>query len=222
MKNKHIKILILLGIIILIIVAIRIISYQIILKSIEKEQGMLVFINSEASEEEIKKIGDEIKTITGVLSVEYVSKEDAYNQMKNRLADRQELLEGLDPSIFPSSYIVILEDIRKNDYVQNKIKELENIKSINTNNNILLEKLKININLPNFKKNNNITRENYEKIELNMTKAEVFEILGEKDAISVSETSGIGKMEIYKYKSNYGNIQVWFLDGEVERKNWTE
>lgn len=103
-------------------------------KEVEDSQGIQVFIKNEASEQEIKEIGEKIKKIEGVNTSQYVSKEEAYNQMKKRLENKQELLEGLDPSIFPASYMVTLTDLKLNSNIQNKINELDNIKSINSSN----------------------------------------------------------------------------------------
>lgn len=108
------------------------INYMI--KNIESQQGMQVFIKNEATDEEIKTVGEQIKQITGVNSVQFKTKEDAYNEMKNRLADRQELLEGFQPSIFSASYVITLTDLSLNTDVQNQINSLDNIKKITSNN----------------------------------------------------------------------------------------
>ncbi|MBQ6992567.1 MAG: permease-like cell division protein FtsX [Clostridia bacterium] len=103
-------------------------------KEIEAEQGMQVFIVTEATQDEIDEIGEKIRKINGVNQVTPVSQEDAYNQMKERLGDRQSLMEGLEPSIFKSSYLVTLTDLTLNSSVQNEINELENIDKITSSN----------------------------------------------------------------------------------------
>ena len=57
-----------------------------------------------------------------------------------------------------------------------------------------------------------------------MTKAEVFAILGNDAMINESETPGVGKMEMYHYKSAFSNkaISITFLNGKVYMKNWVE
>lgn len=102
-------------------------------KNVESQQGMQIFVKNEATEDEIKIVGDKLKEIQGINSIQFVTKEEAYNQMKNRLADRQELLEGFEPSIFPASYVVTLTDLSLNADVQNKINSLDNIKKITSN-----------------------------------------------------------------------------------------
>ena len=48
--------------------------------------------------------------------------------------------------------------------------------------------------------NYDISKENYNKITVGMTKAEVFAILGSNASVSESETPGVGKMEMYNYQ----------------------
>lgn len=101
---------------------------------IEEEQGIQVFIVSEATKEEIENIGEEISKIEGVNQVTPVTPEEAYNQMKERLGDREWLMEGLEPSVFKSSYIVTLTKLSLNSDVQNSINALGNIDRITSSN----------------------------------------------------------------------------------------
>ena len=101
------------------------------LKNIEEEQGMSVFIVSEATEEEYQTIGEEIKKIHGVNTITPVSQEDAYNQMKNKFPeDKRDSMEGIDPSIFPRAYTVTLTDLKLNGSVQDEINKMNYIKKI--------------------------------------------------------------------------------------------
>ena len=103
-------------------------------EEIESEQGMQVFIVTEATQDEIDEVGEKIRKINGVNQVTPVSQEEAYNQMKERLGERQSLMEGLEPSIFKSSYLVTLTDLTLNSSVQNEINALENIDKITSSN----------------------------------------------------------------------------------------
>lgn len=103
-------------------------------EEIEAEQGMQVFIVTEATQEEIDEIGEKIRQINGVNQVTPVSQEEAYNQMKEKLGERQSLMEGLEPSIFKFSYLVTLTDLTLNSSVQNEINALENIDKITSSN----------------------------------------------------------------------------------------
>lgn len=98
---------------------------------VEAVQGIQVFINTDTSQDEIDKIGEKIKGLNGVSKVEYKSKEDALNQMKEKFKEKQDLLVGFEENnIFPVSFIVTLTDLSLSKDVQNEILKLQNIKKI--------------------------------------------------------------------------------------------
>ena len=100
-------------------------------QDVEAAQGIQVFINNDATQEQIDDIGEKIRSIDGVNNVEYVSKEQALQQMKDQFGERQDLLEGYEENnIFPASYVVTLTDLTKSGQVQEEILKLENIKKI--------------------------------------------------------------------------------------------
>ena len=102
-----------------------------IMYELETQQGMQVFIKEDATEQEIKDLGEKIKALKGVNKVEFVSKEDALNQMKEKVKEKQYLLSGYEKkNPFPASYVVTLTDLKESSRVQNEIKNLDNIKSL--------------------------------------------------------------------------------------------
>ena len=101
---------------------------------VESEQGIQVFINDDATQEQIDEIGNKIRNMAGVGTVEFVSKQQAFEQMKERFGDQQELLDGYD-DIFPASYIVKLSDLTKSQEIQDQISKMDHIKNITSSNN---------------------------------------------------------------------------------------
>ena len=108
-------------------------------QEVESEQGIQVFATDEATDEQIKKLGEDINQIEGVNTVEYVSKEEALNQMKERFAENEDLLEGYEGenNIFTASYVVTLTDLNLNTQVQDQISKLENVKKITNANEVV-------------------------------------------------------------------------------------
>ena len=104
------------------------------LETIEDAQGIRVFVLNEATDDEVTKFGEELRKIEGVNKVEFITKEEAYNQVKKGLGDRQSVMEGLDPSIFAASYMVTLTDLNLNSQVQDQILQMENLKKITSSN----------------------------------------------------------------------------------------
>ena len=102
---------------------------------VESEQGIQVFVKNEASQEQIDELGNKIRAIDGVSTVEFVSKDEALEQMKERFGDRQDLLEGYEGenNIFTASYVVTLTDLTKSNDVQAQIETYSDVvKKINS------------------------------------------------------------------------------------------
>ena len=102
------------------------------LKEIESEQGMQVFMVKDATEEQIKKIGEEIQSLDYVAKTEFVSKEEAFNIVKERYSEYSRFLEGytVEKNPFKVSYVVTLTDLSKSDEVRTQIEGLENVNNI--------------------------------------------------------------------------------------------
>lgn len=98
---------------------------------VESAQGIQVFINNDATQEQIEEVEEKLRALDGVSTTEYVSKEDALNQMKDRFGDKRDLLAGYEENnIFPPSYVVTLTDLSKSKEVQDQILTFDNIKKI--------------------------------------------------------------------------------------------
>ena len=102
---------------------------------VESEQGISVFVKNEATQEQIDELGEKIRAIDGVNTVDFVSKDEALEQMKERFAERQDLLEGYEGenNIFTASYVVTLTDLTKSKSVQDQISTYTDVvKKINS------------------------------------------------------------------------------------------
>ena len=95
---------------------------------IESEQGIEVFIKNEASEEQVKLLGDQIRDVNGVNNTVFKSKEEALNQMKARFKEKQHLLDAV--TTLPASYVVTLTDLNLSGQVQEEISKLDSVKNI--------------------------------------------------------------------------------------------
>ena len=108
-----------------------------IVKEVEGSQGIQVFLNADATDEQVKELGEKIRNIEvngtkAVNTVVHKTKEDALNTMKERFKEKQDLLstfEG-DNNIFSESYVVTLTDLNLSQDVQDKISKFENVKKI--------------------------------------------------------------------------------------------
>lgn len=101
-------------------------------KEIESAQGIQVFVKNEATQEEIEALEDQIRSIQNVSTVEFYSKEQALDQVKERFGDKQDLLSAYEGenNIFTDSYIVTLTDLSQSQAVQDQILTFETVKKI--------------------------------------------------------------------------------------------
>ena len=102
-------------------------------ETLETQQGMQVFIEKSATESQVAQIGEQIQEIDGVNTVTYVSKEDALNQTKEKLKNKQALLAGWDEdNPFRASYMVTLTDLKLSSQVQEEILKIDNVAEISS------------------------------------------------------------------------------------------
>ena len=99
------------------------------LTELEKAQGVEVFITNDATQDDITEIGEKIKSLEGVNTVQFVTKEDAVERIKDSLDNSEELLEGIE-DIISVSYIVTFTDLKLNYQIQEEINSWDYIKKI--------------------------------------------------------------------------------------------
>ncbi len=100
-------------------------------QEVESAQGMQVFINTDATDEQVEQIGEKIRKLDGVSTAVFVSKEEGLNHMKEKFGDKKDLLDGYDDNnILPDSYVVTLTDLTKSKEVQEQILTFDHIKKI--------------------------------------------------------------------------------------------
>ena len=97
---------------------------------IEQNQGIQVYMVEDVTEEEIEQLRQELLAIEEINTIEYISQEDAFQQVKDGYGDQASLLEGIDASIFPVSFLITLKDLESSTTVQEKILQLENVDEI--------------------------------------------------------------------------------------------
>ena len=105
-----------------------------IVAEVEDAQAIRIFAVQDATQEEIDRLGEEIAKIEGVNKIEPKTAEDAYNDVKQSLGEKQDVMEGLETSAFSASYIITLTDLDLNESVQEQITKLDNVKRITSSN----------------------------------------------------------------------------------------
>lgn len=105
-----------------------------IVANIEDAQAIRVFTVLESTQEEIDTVEEQIRKVEGVNTVTRVTPEEAYNEAKEMVGAESDLMEGIEPSIFATSFVVTLTDLDLNDSVQETILKLDNVDEIESAN----------------------------------------------------------------------------------------
>lgn len=103
--------------------------------TIRQEQGLKAFIEDKITNTEtIQQMEDKVTKIAGVKSVQYMDKEEAFEDAKEVLKDQAYLLDGLEKlEIFPASFIVKFESLETSSQVMEALKKVEGIYKVQYN-----------------------------------------------------------------------------------------
>lgn len=106
-----------------------------IMQTVEDSQAIQVFVKIDASEEEVRKLGEELKQIDGINTVQFVSKDETLEEYQEGFGDKGHILDKYkEDNFFPDSYVVTLKNLEQTQEIQQKINSLENIKNITSAN----------------------------------------------------------------------------------------
>ena len=97
-----------------------------------EDAKMQVFINLNATNEEIAKLGEELKQIEGIKSIQFISKEETLEEYINGFGDKgKEILEKYrENNLYPDSYVITLNNEKQSLEIEQKINSLSSVKNI--------------------------------------------------------------------------------------------
>lgn len=88
------------------------------------------YLDLELTADQVTEVGDKLKDIEGVKTVQFVSKEQALENMKDRLEENKSMLDGLEKNPFQNIYTVYLEDVEKTDAVAKEVKLVKGVDEV--------------------------------------------------------------------------------------------
>lgn len=109
-----------------------------IVKQVSSAQGIQVYIQNVATDEQVREIESKIWNIGNdkIATVTFVSKQQALETMKKALGDDADLLDGYegDKNIFPVSYKITLTDLKYSKDVEDIIETWDLIDEVRSSN----------------------------------------------------------------------------------------
>ncbi len=102
------------------------------MKELEENQGMQVFMTKKVSDEQIQELEEKIKDLPDVAKVEFISKEQGMNTFKERYGENARILDAYtgDDNPITDSFVVTLTKLEKSEEVKAQIEGFENVKNI--------------------------------------------------------------------------------------------
>jgi len=110
------------------------VNIQSFISGIEAENVIMVYADIEANDYEYMALGNDLRSIGNIASVEEIEKEAAYEQILSEMdANLREYLSGLDKNPLPDAYRVTVADMSGFETVVEEIKGLERIERVYEN-----------------------------------------------------------------------------------------
>ena len=110
-------------------------NFRYMVQKAEEGVAITVFFDEEATDAQIKKIGDELKSQDGVLKVDFVSADEAWDSFKDEyFGDAKELADGFkddNPLSGSDNYEVYMSDVSKQKDVVSYAEKLDGVSKVN-------------------------------------------------------------------------------------------
>lgn len=110
-------------------------NFRYMVQKAEEGVAITVFFDEEATDAQIKKIGDELKSQNGVLKVNFVSADEAWDAFKDEyFGDAKELADGFkddNPLSGSDNYEVYMSDVSKQKDVVSYAEKLDGVSKVN-------------------------------------------------------------------------------------------
>lgn len=110
-------------------------NFRYMVQKAEEGVAITVFFDEEATDAQIKKIGDELKSQDGVLKVNFVSADEAWDSFKDEyFGDAKELADGFkddNPLSGSDNYEVYMCDVSKQKDVVSYAEKLDGVSKVN-------------------------------------------------------------------------------------------
>lgn len=132
-------VLIIFGIISLLVLNVE----EIVHESGEKLQKIVVFLDDGLTEDQIQNLGKDFQNMEGVTKVDYTSKDQALEDMKDRLKGDEYILEGLPNNPLPVSFTLHLKNLDDGYRVAKQSEKMDGVYKVQYYNDLVNRMLKV-------------------------------------------------------------------------------
>ena len=97
------------------------------LGDISQENVIMVFIEDDATDDEIVEMGRKIRDMENVQEAVFVPKEEAFPEVMESIGSAAALFEGMESDLLPDAYEITLNDMEKYDASVKELEKLDNV-----------------------------------------------------------------------------------------------
>ena len=115
-----------------------------LIKGIEAQNVIMVFVEKDAKDDIVEGVREELENNPNVLSVRFVSKEDAFNDVVESLGENASIMKGVNAGFLPDAFEVKVADMRYFTNTVNQIRDMNHILHVRENSDLAtrLEKIR--------------------------------------------------------------------------------
>ena len=110
--------------------AIILLNVSTLVKDFEKQNVVVAFVKEDIEESAVYKVGTDLQMIPDVIGVEFVSKEDGYNQLLEEFEVEEGLFDGIIDNPLPHSYRISTSNLENFAETLALIEQVDNIESV--------------------------------------------------------------------------------------------
>lgn len=93
-------------------------------QSAERQMEIQAYLQKDVDSKKAQQIADSVRTIQGVLEVQYISKEQAFEELKAMFGDKSSVLAGLDENPLPASIRIKVQSSQDVPGIVEKLKQI--------------------------------------------------------------------------------------------------
>lgn len=110
--------------------AIILINIQTLVKDFEKQNVVVAFVKEDIEESALYKVGTDLQMIPDVIGVEFVSKEEGYDQLLEEFEVEEGLFDGIIENPLPHSYRISTSNLENFSETLALIEQVDNVESV--------------------------------------------------------------------------------------------
>ncbi len=105
-------------------------NIRFLVSDVEKQNVVVAFVTDGIETGAIEQVGNDLRSIENVTAVEYVSKEEGFNEQLDEFGVDRDLLEGVIENPLPDSFRVTVSNIDLFDETLAQIKAVKNVDTV--------------------------------------------------------------------------------------------